>query len=136
MAEASLVRTVRFNARHRYRREEWSDRENRRVFGTSTEPHAHDWAVDVTVRGPIDARTGFVVDLGLLDERLDGLVGALDQGDLNEAVPEVRDGGMMPTTESLARWFWERLAPVVPGDARLVRVRVAESDTLAAEYEG
>jgi len=43
---------------------------------------------------------------------------------------------MIPSTENLARWFWERLAPRIPGSASLVRVRVEESDTLAAEYEG
>lgn len=136
MGEASLVRTVRFNAAHHYGRPQWTDDENRRAFGANADPHRHDWAVEVTVRGAIDERTGFVVDLAALDERLRGLVEALDQADLNEAIPEVREGRMVPSTESLARWFWERLAPDVPGEARLVRVRIAESDTLAAEYEG
>lgn len=136
MGEASLVRTVRFTARHRYGRDDWSDEENRRVFGAATRTHGHDWAVEVTVRGAIDERTGFVVDLGALDELLADLVEDLDQGDLNRIVQEVRDGRMIPTTESLARWFWDRLVSRVPGTARLVRVRVAESDTLAAEYEG
>lgn len=136
MGEASLIRTVHFSAGHHYRREEWTDEENRRIFGDSAEAHGHDWAVEITVRGPIDDRTGFVVDLDVLDGRLRRLVEGLHRQNLNEAIPEVRDGMMIPSTESLARWFWERLAPQVPGAARLVRIRVAESDTLAAEYEG
>lgn len=136
MGEASLTRTVRFEARHRYAREEWTEEENRRAFGPSAEPHQHEWAVEVTVRGPIDARTGFVVDLEDLDSRIRRVVGPFDQGDLNEAIPEVRQGRMIPTTESLARWIWERLAGEVPGTARLVRVRVVESDELASEYRG
>lgn len=136
MEEASLVRTVRFHASHRYGRPEWRDERNRRVFGASTESHAHDWTLEVTVRGPVDEDTGFVVDLAALDERLEELVGTVDGRDLNRSIPEVREGRMMPTTESLARWFWRRLASEIPGSARLVRVRVAESDTLAAEYEG
>lgn len=134
MGETSLVRTVRFNARHRYWRDEWTAERNRRVFGAQVEPHEHDWAVEVTVHGPVADGTGWVVDLVALDERLQELVGPLDRQDLNEVIPEVREGGMMPTTENLARWFWQRLAGGVPGDARLVRVRVEESDTLAAEY--
>lgn len=136
MAEASLVRTVRFNARHRYWRDGWSQDRNRRVFGPHVESHGHDWTLEVTARGPIDDETGFVVDLGELDARLDELVAPLDGSDLNEAIPEVREGRILPSTEALARWFWDRLAGGLPGRARLVRVRVAESDLLAAVYEG
>lgn len=136
MGEASLVRSARFSAEHRYWRDDWSDDENRRVFGAASEPHRHDWTVEVTVRGPIDERTGFIVDLRALDGLLGALVERLHGSDVNRAIPEVGAGLMVPTTESMARWFWERMVSGVPGGARLVRVRVAESDTLAAEYEG
>ncbi|HZD04353.1 MAG TPA: 6-carboxytetrahydropterin synthase [Longimicrobiales bacterium] len=136
MGEASLVRTARFTAEHRYWRDEWSEEENRRVFGAASRAHGHVWTVEVTVRGPIHRATGFVIDLGALDELLDELVEGLDGGDVNRIVPEAREGRMVPTTENMARWFWDRLASRIPGAARLVRVRVAESDTLAAEYEG
>ena len=134
MADASLVRTVRFRASHAYGRSDWSDDENRRVFGDSAEPHAHDFVLEVAVRGPIDEETGFVVDLGGLDALLGDVVRPLDGGDLNKAVDEVREGGMIPTTENLARWFYGRLAGRLPVGVRLERVRVAESDALAAEF--
>jgi 6-pyruvoyltetrahydropterin/6-carboxytetrahydropterin synthase len=136
MMEASLIRTVRFHARHRYWRAAWSEEHNRSVFGPNVESHSHDWTVEVTVRGPIDEQTGFVVDLAGLDARLRELVEPLEGSDLDEAVPEARSGEIMPSTECLARWFWSRLAGALPGSARLVRVRVAESETLAAVYEG
>jgi 6-pyruvoyl-tetrahydropterin synthase len=84
----------------------------------------------------VDPETGFVVDLAALDALLDRVVEPLDQRDLNRVIPEVRDGSIQPSTESLARWFWSRLAPEIPGDARLERVRVAELPGLAAEYRG
>lgn len=133
--DALLVRTVRFSAGHRYRRPDWSEERNRRVFGPSAHPHGHNYAVDVTVRGEIDAETGFVADLAALDRLLDEeVVARLDSRDLTEVVPAFRPGEEIPTTESLARWIFHRLQDRIPGDARLVRVRVAESDTLAAEY--
>jgi 6-pyruvoyltetrahydropterin/6-carboxytetrahydropterin synthase len=135
VATATLVRTVRFSAGHSYGRADWDAERNRRVFGASVHPHGHNYELTVTVRGEIDPATGFVVDLGELDAVLRAeVVDRFDQRSLNDTVPEVRSGDMQPTTESLARWFFEQLAPRVPGSARLVGVRLAESPELAAEY--
>lgn len=135
MPEASLLRTVRFSAGHRYGRAELSDEENRRTFGPGVEAHGHNWTLTVTVRGEIDPDTGFLVDLGALDAVLrEEVTGRFDQRNLNEVVTPVRAGAMQPSTEALAHWLFERLAPRIPGSARLEAVRLAESDDLAAEY--
>jgi 6-pyruvoyl-tetrahydropterin synthase len=79
--------------------------------------------------------TGFVVDLPELDRILAReITERLDGADLNVAIPEVAGGEVQPGTEALARIFFERLEPLIPGEARLERVRVAESEGLAAEY--
>ena len=135
MAEPTLERTVRFRATHHYARADWSEERNREAFGPVASPHAHEWAVTVTVQGPID-RHGFIVDLPELDRRLLGVLEGWDDADLNQVSPEMRPGVLQPTTESIARWIWERLASRIPGPGRLVRVRVAESAHLAAEYSG
>ena len=135
MADATLERSVRFHASHYYRRAEWSPEKNRATFGSVGDPHPHDWVVTVSVRGPLDAH-GFVMDLAVLDRLLGEVLGVLEGADLNQAIPEMRSGRLQPTTEALARWVWERLAAQVPEPAYLVRVRVAESTVLAAEYDG
>ncbi len=131
---SSLTRTAAFSAGHRYLRAEWSDAENERTFGASRFRHGHNYTVSVTVTGPIDPKTGFVTDLGGLDEALGRLVSSLDQRDLTEVVPAFAPGGEIPSTESLARWFWRQLADQIAEPAHLSRVRVAESDTLHADY--
>ena len=70
---AYLTRRVSFAAAHRYRIAAWSDERNEQVFGLCARPsyHGHSYVCDVTVRGDIDATTGFVVDLGVLDRILD-----------------------------------------------------------------
>lgn len=88
------------------------------------------------MKGPVDPQTGFLVDLHSLDEVLRAVVGPLEGRDLNDALSEVREEGTVPSTENLARWLWRRLVERVPAPAVLDRVRVAESDTLAAEYTG
>lgn len=132
--EARLIRRVRFRASHRYVVPGRSEEESGRRFGAQALPHEHDWTVEARVRGPIDADTGFVTDLAALDEALEALLGAWADGDLNERVPEVRSGEMSPSTESLARWIFQHLAPAVSPPARLERVAVFESPDLGAEY--
>src|SRR6185503_1006098 len=62
---AFLTRRVTFAAAHRYRVPEWSNERNEQVFGLCSRPsyHGHSYVCDVTVRGEIDAVTGFAVDL-------------------------------------------------------------------------
>jgi len=132
--EARLIRRVRFRASHRYGDPHRSEEENRRTFGDQATSHEHDWTVEVHVRGPFDPRAGFVTDLVALDGALEELVGTWDGGDLNESISEVRSGDVSPSTESLARWVFERLAPLVPPPAHLERVAVFESPDLGAEY--
>lgn len=132
--EARLIRRMRFRSSHHYRRDEWTDEQNRRAFGSQVRSHAHDWTLVVEVVGPIDDQTGFVTDLAALDRALAQLTEGWDSGDLNRLVPDVRAGSMIPTTESLARWVHERLRGAVPAPARLDRVRVFESQELGSQF--
>lgn len=134
MDDVRVIRTVRFRARHHYGRREWSDDENRRVFGPQCEPHEHDWTVEVHVVGPVDTQTGWAVDLEALDAAVAAATRGWDGGDLNQALHAVADGGMQPSTEELARWLHAELSARVSPPARVVRVRVAESPDLASEY--
>lgn len=133
MSVVSLTRSVRFRAAHHYGRKEWTAAENRRAFGENLIGHEHEYGLEVTLSGQVDPETGFLVDLVALDRALEELIGPLRCRNLAEAIPEVRDG-MMPSTENLARWFFERLERFVPPPGRLVRVRLSESDSLSAEF--
>jgi 6-pyruvoyltetrahydropterin/6-carboxytetrahydropterin synthase len=137
VAAASLTRRVRFAAAHRYRRPDWSDARNAEVFGACANPsfHGHSYVCDVTVRGEIDPDTGFAIDLGLLDRLLAAEVTArFDHRNINTDVPEFADGKLIPTGENLARFIFDRLATGLAGVATVVRVRIAEDETLASSY--
>lgn len=137
MHEASLVRVARFRASHHYGRADWTEERNRETFGDARRPHEHEYRVEITVTGPPDPVSGLVTDLAALDRLLDEeVVGRLGGRSLNEALPPVAEGGAQPGTEVLAGWIFRRLGDRIPGDARLRRVRVWESDELGAEVEG
>ena len=90
--------------------------------------HGHSFRVAVYVRGPLDARLGWVRDFADLGEAWAPMHEALDHRYLNE-IPGLEN----PTSEVLARWLWDRLAPALPDLARIV---VQETCTTGCVYEG
>src|SRR5229473_5047163 len=107
-----LTRRTEFSASHYYHNPEFSAEENRRIFGKCNNPngHGHNYVLEVTVRGEIDARSGFVVDLKQLKETMHReVLDAMDHRSLNKEVPVFLND--TPTTENLAVAIWQRLAP-------------------------
>jgi 6-pyruvoyltetrahydropterin/6-carboxytetrahydropterin synthase len=132
-----LERRYRFSASHLYRRPEWTDEKNRARFGKcANQPgHGHNYRLFVTVRGPLDAETAFVADLGRLDALVARLVlDRLDHQHVNSAVLEFAAGGVNPSSEALVRWIRDRLVPDLPPEIALVRLRLEEDEDLAAEW--
>jgi 6-pyruvoyltetrahydropterin/6-carboxytetrahydropterin synthase len=137
MPAASLTRRVRFAAAHRYRRPEWSDARNAETFGPCAHPafHGHTYVCDVTVRGDVDPETGFAIDLAMLDRILAAeIITRFDHRNINVDIPEFADGKLVPTGENLAHYIYERVQTSLGSAGTVVRVRVAEDDTLAASY--
>ena len=133
-----LTRRVTFAAAHRYRVATWSDQKNAEAFGLCARPnyHGHSYVCDVTVTGTVDATTGFVADLSVLDAALAVEVrDRFDHANINVDVPEFADGKLMPTGENLARFICDRVQSAIGSAARVVRVVVAEDSTLSATYE-
>jgi len=131
-----LTRKAEFSASHYYWNEAWSAEENARVFGkcANKNGHGHNYTLEVTVAGEIDATSGFVVDLKQLKGVMEReVVAVYDHRHLNKEVPEFAKA--IPTTENIAVAVWNRLDGKIPG-ARLHRVRVYEMPDLFADYYG
>jgi 6-pyruvoyltetrahydropterin/6-carboxytetrahydropterin synthase len=128
-----LTRRYRFSASHRLDTPRLSEAENRELYGKCNNPygHGHDYLLEVSVRGPVEERSGRVADVSALD----GLVGsevlrAFDHRNLNQDVPEF--ASLVPTTENLALEVERRLRrswrTVFPGEwPRLDRIRIRET---------
>jgi 6-pyruvoyltetrahydropterin/6-carboxytetrahydropterin synthase len=135
MPSASLTRRISFSATHRYSRPDWSAEKNLTVFGACANAHGHNYVCDVTVSGPIDVTTGFVVDLGVLDRIIkQHVTDRFDNRNINVDVPEFGAGKLVPSGENLARYIFERVARDLPRPAMVERVMVAEDDKLSATY--
>ncbi len=131
-----LTRKCEFSASHHYHNPSFTDEENRRIFGKCNNPngHGHNYTLEVTVKGSVDPKTGFVVDLKALKEIMNNeVVDAMDHRYLNKELPEFAD--LMPTTENIAVAAWKRLEPKL-NVAKLHRVRVYETPDLWADFYG
>ena len=125
-----------FAASHYYHNPELSPEENRQLFGKCNNPngHGHNYLLEVTVKGEVDPRSGFVVDLKELKDVLNReVLDAMDHRFLNKEVPEFAT--RIPTTENIAIAVWERLAPRLRR-AQLHRVRVYETSDLFVDFYG
>jgi len=132
-----LERRYRFSASHLYRRPEWSEEENRRRFGkcANLPGHGHNYRLFVRVAGEPDPETGFIVDLGALDDLVAAeVLEPLDHHHVNESIAAFGPGGRIPSSENLVLWIRERLAGGLPEGVRLVGLRLAEDEDLAAEW--
>ena len=133
-----ITRKVRFSAAHRYHRDEWSDEKNRAVFGPCNNPfgHGHNYELAVTLTGPLDPRTGMVINLREVDSILhQEIVARFDHRHINHEVEGFED--LVPTTENIVLHIWDRLEPVFTDrGVTLRRVRVYEDPSLWAEHRG
>lgn len=131
-----LTRKAEFSASHYYWNDAFSPEENLRVFGkcANRNGHGHNYTLEVTVKGSIDAASGFVVDLKELKAVMEKeVVEVYDHRHLNLEVPEFKT--TIPTTENIAIAIWRRLDGKIPG-ATLHRVRIYEMPDLFADYYG
>ncbi len=131
-----LTRKAEFSASHYYHNPAFSPEENQRIFGKCNNPHGHghNYTLEVTVKGTVDRRSGFVVDLKELKDIMNReVVEVLDHRFLNKDIAEFRD--TIPSTENLAINIWNRLAPKLKA-AELHRIRVYETPDLFVDYYG
>lgn len=136
MARVTVTRRLRFNAAHRVFNPSFSDEKNQETFGKCNNPnwHGHNYTLDVSVEGPIDEQTGYVMDLSKLKELVAReVVNLVDHKNFNLDVPFMR--GRIPTSENIIVAFWEILEPAI-SPARLVRLVLWETENNYVEYSG
>ena len=90
--------------------------------------HGHSYTIEIVIEGEIDPELGWLIDFADIDEHAAPLVRLLDHQVLNEI-----EGLANPTSEILAGWWWQRLAPGLP---QLCEVAVSETPSSRCVYRG
>jgi 6-pyruvoyltetrahydropterin/6-carboxytetrahydropterin synthase len=124
-----------FEAAHRLHSPAQSEDWNRQVFGKCNNPlgHGHNYVLEVSVEGDVDPATGYLIDMKVLKDIVRGtVVDEVDHRHLSIEVPWL--SGINTTAENLARAFFERIAPALPGGVRLAAVTVHETERNSASF--
>lgn len=134
--QVTITRRLQFNAAHRVHNPALSDAENIAIFGKCNNPnwHGHNYTLDVSVTGPVDPRTGYVIDLSKLKAIVEReVVNKVDHRNFNIEVDFMRD--TIPTTENIVVAMWRVLEPEIQ-PARLTRLVLWETPNNYVEYDG
>jgi 6-pyruvoyltetrahydropterin/6-carboxytetrahydropterin synthase len=133
--KAHLTRRYLFSASHRLHSPEMSAAENLETYGKCNNPHGHghNYALEVTVSGTVDATTGMVCNLVDLDACVEREV--LSRYDLENLNTKKEFAVTVPTTENLCIEIFEILQRSF-GHAHLERVRLEETMMNSFEYTG
>lgn len=125
----SVTRRYRFPAAHILRSPAFSDAENEQIYGNCANPagHGHDYGLEVTLAGPIDAASGAIFPI----ERLDILVRerVLDRLSHHLLNDDAWFRDAVPTAENISVAIERALRAAVGAEshARVVRVRLLET---------
>jgi 6-pyruvoyltetrahydropterin/6-carboxytetrahydropterin synthase len=133
--KAHLTRRYWFSASHRLHSDSMSEEENRATYGKCNNPygHGHNYALEVTVSGQVDPRTGMVCNLVDLDSFVEReILERFGHSNLN-TVREFQN--VVPTTENLCTRIYEILNRGFKV-AHLEKVRMEETMLNSFEYAG
>src|ERR1700675_2488169 len=107
--KAHLTRRYMFSASHRLHSDAMSEAENKTTYGKCNNPygHGHNYALEITVSGPVDESTGMVCNLTDLDGFVEHeILERFHLQNLND-VPEFHQA--VPTTENLSASIYDIL---------------------------
>ena len=133
--KAHLTRRYLFSASHRLHSDAMSDEQNRETYGKCNNPygHGHNYALEVTVSGPVDPRTGMVCNLADLDGFVKReVLTRFDHQNLNTLAEFKKE---VPTTENLSAVIYDILQRGFRY-AHLEKVRIEETMMNSFEYAG
>jgi len=131
-----ITRRLEFSASHRLFNPEFTEAQNREIFGNCSNPngHGHNYTLEVTVCGQVDPQTGMVLELKSLKQLIaKELIDRVDHKNLNIDVDFLQ--GVIPTLENMAVHFWDLLQSKIH-HGRLHELKLFESDKNFVVYRG
>ena len=132
----AVYRTAHFNAAHRLNVPQWTEEENKKIFGlcNNNNYHGHNYDLQVRVEGEVDEVTGYLIDMKVLKDMIDeDVIEAFDHKNLNLDVPEFKE--LNPTAENIVWVIWKKLRNRL-GEEFNLSVRLYETPRNFVEFNG
>ena len=93
--------------------------------------HGHNFAVEARITGDRLDGLGILVDFKDVKASLTSIIDLLDHQMLND-LPAFRETN--PSSENIAKYFYDELARQLPAHVRLAEIRIQETSSYAAVY--
>jgi 6-pyruvoyltetrahydropterin/6-carboxytetrahydropterin synthase len=134
MSNPIITKKYHFCASHKYGNLDWSEEKNRDVFDKDYNTHGHNYILEVSVSGPIDPGSGWLIDLKKLGEVVKtNVVNILDHSQIEIDIEWFR--GKQPSSENILVWAWGEIAPRMER-GKLHRLRLVETHSIHTDYYG
>ena len=132
--KVAVFRKEHFNSAHRLFCADWSDAENKRVFGACSNPnyHGHNYELIVQVIGYPDPVTGFVIntkDLSTIVQ--EEVISRFDHKNLNLDTDLFKN--LNPSAENIAIVIYNLLRPRITESLEL-KIRLYETERNFVDY--
>ena len=134
MSNPIITKKYHFCASHKYGNADWSEEKNLEVFGKDYNTHGHNYILEVSVTGPIDQGSGWLVDLKKLGQIVKKyVVNVLDHSQIEVDIEWFK--GKQPSSENILVWAWDEIAPRLERGT-LHRLRLVETHSISTGYYG
>ena len=134
MSNPIITKKYHFCASHKYGNADWSEEKNLEVFGKDYNTHGHNYILEVSVTGPIDQGSGWLVDLKKLGQIVKKyVVNVLDHSQIEEDIEWFK--GKQPSSENILVWAWNEIASRLERGT-LHRLRLVETHSIYTDYYG
>ncbi len=129
-----ITKQYKFCAAHKYWNDNWDDNQNKNIFDDDIKVHGHNYDLYVTISGPINEESGFIINLKDLNKVVhEKVISVLDHSMIQE---NEWFRGKQPSTENLVVFIWEQISDGINLPARLHCVKLRETGTIFTEYFG
>ena len=129
-----ITKQYKFCAAHKYWNNNWDEAKNKEIFDKDIKVHGHNYNLYITIKGPINKESGFIINLKNLNELVNKkIISKLDHSIVNEN-PWFKD--KQPSTENLVLFIWREIVSDITFPARLHCIKLRETDTIFTEYYG
>jgi 6-pyruvoyltetrahydropterin/6-carboxytetrahydropterin synthase len=130
MSKQTLVtKKFEFSASHRYWRNDWTEKKNKEVFGICNE-HGHNYELHVTIGGKVNPKTGLIINISELKNKILDILEEFDHKNLNLDPPYFKE--KIPTTENIANVIFNLIEEKIhtQNDFYLAKLRLYEKRDL------
>ena len=129
-----ITKQYKFCAAHKYWNDEWDKAKNIDIFDNDVKLHGHNYDLYVTIKGPTNSDSGFIINLKDLNTIVNNkIISKLDHS-LIQDNPWFEN--RQPSTENLVVYIWNQIACEIESPAKLYCIKLRETGTIFTEYYG